>query len=60
MKLQGKVAVVTGGATGMGEAICKALAAEGARVLVNYRASADAANAVVESIEDAGGRAALR
>ena len=57
MKLEGKVAVVTGGATGMGEAICKALAAEGARVLVNYRASADAANAVVDNIENAGGRA---
>ena len=44
MKLQGQVAIVTGGATGMGRGISARLAAEGAKVLVNYRASAHAAN----------------
>ena len=58
MKLEGKVAIVTGGGTGMGSAICNALAAEGARVLVNYRASADAAREVVSAIESEGGEAA--
>ncbi len=57
MKLNGQVAIVTGGATGMGRAISTLLAAEGARVLVNYRASADAAREVVEEIRGAGGEA---
>lgn len=55
MKLKGQVAIVTGGATGMGRGICKMLAQEGARVLVNYRASADAAHEVVEEIHATGG-----
>ena len=55
MKLQGQVAIVTGGATGMGRGICALLAAEGAKVLVNYRASADAAKEVVAEIENEGG-----
>lgn len=57
MKLQGQVAIVTGGATGMGRGISSLLAAEGARVLVNYRASADAAKEVVTEIESEGGEA---
>lgn len=57
MKLQGQVAIVTGGATGMGRGICALLAAEGAKVLVNYRASADAAKEVVAEIESEGGEA---
>lgn len=57
MKLEGQVAIVTGGGTGMGRGICELLAAEGARVLVNYRASAEAANEVAASIEQAGGEA---
>ena len=55
MNLSGKVAIVTGGATGMGSAICTQLASEGARVLVNYRASETAARDVVSQIEAAGG-----
>ena len=57
MKLQGQVAIVTGGATGMGRAISELLAAEGARVVVNYRASSDAAREVVRGIRAAGGEA---
>lgn len=57
MKLQGKVAIVTGGATGMGRAISERLAAEGARVVVNYRASQEAAREVVTAIESDGGEA---
>lgn len=57
MKLEQKVAIVTGGATGMGSAISVRLAAEGARVLINYRASADAAREVVAAIQRTGGEA---
>ncbi len=57
MKLEGQVAIVTGGATGMGRGISKLLAAEGARVLVNYRASAEAADEIVEEIGRSGGEA---
>jgi len=57
MKLQNKVALVTGGGTGMGRAICKLFASEGAKVVVNYRASREAAEEVVSSITSAGGEA---
>jgi 3-oxoacyl-[acyl-carrier protein] reductase len=58
MKLRDKVAVVTGGGTGMGRAICELFAREGARVVVNYRASRDAAEETVAGIRSRGGDAA--
>ncbi len=57
MLLEGKVALVTGGGRGIGAAICRVLAREGAAVAVNYSASADKAEKVVGEITGAGGRA---
>src|SRR5438477_6999008 len=56
-KLSGKVAVVTGASKGIGAAIAKALGAEGAAVVVNYRSDKAGAERVVESIRQAGSRA---
>lgn len=56
--LNDKVAVVTGGSRGIGRGIALDLAGHGAKVVVNYNASADAAEAVVAEIQDLGGAAA--
>lgn len=56
-KLQGKVAVVTGASKGIGAGIAKALAAEGAAVVVNYASAKAGADAVVDAITGAGGQA---
>ena len=56
-KLAGKVAIVTGASKGIGAGIAKALASAGASVVVNYASSKAGADAVVEAITRAGGKA---
>lgn len=57
MLLQDKVIIVTGGGRGIGAAICRVVAREGAIAAVNYQASEEKALGVVESIRREGGRA---
>jgi 3-oxoacyl-[acyl-carrier protein] reductase len=55
--LNEQVAIVTGASRGIGKAIALALASEGASVVINYTSSLEAAQSLVDSIKNAGGKA---
>lgn len=57
VSLKDKVAIVTGGAVGIGEAITKELAAHGVKVVINYNRSSKAAENLIQQIKENGGEA---
>ena len=59
MKLENKVAIVTGGSGGIGQALCDRLAQEGAKIVINYRSSKDEAQEVQKKIEQIGSEALI-
>lgn len=59
MKLEEKVAIVTGGSGGIGQALCKRLAREGAKIVINYRSSEDEAQETKEKVEQIGSEALI-
>jgi 3-oxoacyl-[acyl-carrier protein] reductase len=59
LRLQNKVAIVTGGSRGIGAAIAKELAREGAKVVLTYNSSPDRAQSVLEEIKNFGGEARI-
>lgn len=59
MKLANKVAIVTGGSGGIGQALCDRLAKEGAKIVINYRSSADEAQQTKEKVEQIGSEALI-
>jgi glucose 1-dehydrogenase len=59
MRLQGKVAIVTGSGSGIGQTIAKRLGCEGAKVIINYRGSEAGADETRRAIEACGGQGVL-
>ncbi|GJM15276.1 MAG: beta-ketoacyl-ACP reductase [Thermodesulfobacteriota bacterium] len=55
--LKGKIALVTGGSRGIGKAIAKRLASQGATVVINFTQNESAANQTIKEIEESGGQA---
>jgi glucose 1-dehydrogenase len=58
-KLEGQIAIITGASSGIGAGVAKALAQEGAKVVVNYSSSEDKARKVLEEIQSAGGEGCI-